>query len=287
MLKCKDILTYCGDVCDLHTHTHFSDGSLSPTELIELAEARGLSAIALTDHNSIGGVPELLSAARGKRVSAIPGIEFSTDYMGVELHVLALGIEPRSYPEINRLVDEVTERKRAAIEGLITDLIEAGYKIDRENIHRGACGIVNRAHVATELVRCGYADSRKDAFARILYSGGPFYRSPQYVGTLECVNFIKDIGAVSVLAHPFLNLDDEGVVRVLGELRGRLDGIEVLYSEYDAALTRRSIELAEQFSLKPSGGSDFHGKNKPEIALGTGRGDLRIPLSFARDMGLI
>lgn len=273
--------------CDLHAHTHFSDGSLSPTELIELAEASGLGAIALTDHNTIGGVDELLRAAKGKQVRAIPGIEFSTDYHGTELHVIALGVSPSAYPRINELVDEVTERKRLAMEKLLTDLIEAGYAIEPARIRDGACGIINRAHIATELVRCGYASSRSDAFDRILYSGGPFYCSPKYTDTLECVDFVRSLGAVSVLAHPFLNLPDEGVVKVLTDMRGRLDAMEVLYSEYDEATTARSFELIGQFGLLPSGGSDFHGKNKPDISLGTGRGGLSIPLSFARDMGLL
>ena len=287
MEKCKDILAKQEKTCDLHTHTSFSDGSLSPTELIELAEDSGLSAIALTDHNSIGGVPELIEAAKTKSVVAIPGIEFSTDYNGRELHLLALGFGTDAYPRINGIVDELTERKHKAIEGLIDDLIAADYRIDRDRIHEGALGIVNRAHVATELVRCGYATSRSDAFERILYSGGPFYRSPKYIDIDECAAFIKSIGAVSVLAHPFLNIEYDSVREVLGKLRGRLDAMEVIYSEYDEKTTKTSAALVKEFGLLPSGGSDFHGKNKPDISLGTGRGGLNIPLSFARDMGLL
>lgn len=287
MQKCEDMLTNDGKICDLHTHSGFSDGSLSPTELVELAEDVGLCAIALTDHNSIGGVPELIEAARDKSLVAIPGIEFSTDYNGTELHLLALGFGPDAYPRINGVVEELIERKHAAIEGLIDDLIAAGYRIDRDRIHEGALGIVNRAHVATELVRLGYAKSRSDAFDRILYSGGPFYRAPKYIDISECADFIKSIGAVSVLAHPFLNIGYERVREVLGLLRGRLDAMEVIYSEYDEKTTEASAALVREFGLLPSGGSDFHGKNKPDISLGTGRGNLRIPLSFARDMGLL
>ena len=287
MAICKENLTKCGGFCDLHTHTRFSDGSLSPAELIALAEKSGLFAIALTDHNTISGVPDFLTAAEGSSVFAIPGIEFSTDYEGKELHILALGFSADAYGAINSLVDELTERKRLAIEGLIDDLISAGYKLDSGRIHDGALGIVNRAHVATELVRCGYAQSRSDAFDRILYSGGPFYRSPKYIDTAECVDFVRSIGAVSVLAHPFLNINEQKVRRLLADLRGRLDGIEVIYSEYDEATTALSYRLAEEFSLLPSGGSDFHGKNKPDISLGTGKGNLQIPLDFARNLGLL
>lgn len=287
MHKCKENLTNNAVFCDLHTHTHFSDGSLSPRELIELAESEGLGAIALTDHNTIGGVPAFLEAAEGRCITAIPGIEFSTDFEGRELHILALGFKPEAYSRINAVVDELTKRKRLAIEGLIDDLICAGYKLDRVRIHEGAHGIVNRAHVATELVRGGYAASRSDAFDRILYSGGPFYRSPKYIDTVECVDFVRSIGAVSVLAHPFLNIDEARIRALLGRLRGKLDAIEVLYSEYDEQTTAASYSLAREFGLHPSGGSDFHGKNKPDISLGRGKGKLEIPLSFAADMGLL
>ena len=287
MLKCKEILSNTGKTCDLHTHTHFSDGSLSPRELIELALSAGLGAIALTDHNSIGGVPAFLSAAEGRGIAAIPGIEFSTDFEGRELHILALGFSPDAYPKINALVDELTERKRLAIEGLIDDLKAAGYRLDAERIHEGAQGIINRAHVATELVRMGYATSRSDAFERILYSGGPFYRPPKYIDTAECVDFVRSIGAVSVLAHPFLNISEDRIRCLLERLRGKLDAMEGLYSEYDAETTERSYALVREFGLLPSGGSDFHGKNKPDISLGVGTGNLSIPLSFALDMGLI
>lgn len=287
MPKCKDKLTNSGELCDLHTHTHFSDGSLSPYELVELAISSGLGAIALTDHNTIGGIPDFLEAAEGRCITTIPGIEFSTDFEGRELHILALGFSSDAYGKINALVDELTERKRLAIEGLIEALVGAGYKLDSEKIHEGAQGIVNRAHIATELVRMGYAASRSDAFDRILYSGGPFYRSPKYIDTLECVDFVRSIGAVSVLAHPFLNIDEARIRALLGRLRGKLDAIEVLYSEYDEATTERSMLLAKEFSLLPSGGSDFHGKNKPDISLGRGKGNLEVPLCFAADMGLL
>lgn len=287
MEKCNDIFTNSAGFCDLHAHTHFSDGSLSPTELIELAESIGLGAIAITDHNSVAGVPEFRRAALGKRVRAIPGIEFSTDFEGTELHVLAFGFEDSAIPKINELVDGIRAEKRLAMERLLSDLIKAGYSISEDKIREGAVGIINRAHVATELVRCGYAESRGDAFDRILYSGGPFYREPKYTDTVECISFIRSLGAVSVLAHPFLNINEDKIRRLLRLSGDNLDAMECIYSEYDDATTERSLALAREFGLKISGGSDFHGKNKPDIALGTGKGNLRIPLGLARDMGLL
>lgn len=274
-------------ICDLHAHTNFSDGSLTPTELVDEAVVAGLSAIALTDHNTLRGVPELMAAAEGKGITAIPGIEFSTDYHGTELHVIALGVREESYPVINAMVDEIRVRKKDAMDKLVADLIAAGYELDRGKIYSGVQGIINRAHVATELVRCGYATTRSDAFDRILYSGGPFYREPKYIATEECIGFIESIGAVSVLAHPLLNIDVDTLRGLLTSVKGRLHAMEVVYSEYDEEKSEISYALIGEFGLLPSGGSDFHGKNKPDIALGVGRGNLVIPLSFAEGMGLI
>ncbi len=287
MQICKDLLTNSGKFCDLHTHTNFSDGSLSPAELIAEAERCGLYAVALTDHNTLGGVPELLEAARRSTVKAISGIEFSTDYHGTELHLVALGVREDKFFTVSELMDEVREHKRLAMDKLVSDLLAAGYLIEPERIYAGVQGIINRAHVATELVRCGYATSRGDAFDRILYSGGPFYREPKYISTEACIDFVESLGAVSVLAHPLLNIGEERLRELLSSTRGRLKAVEVLYSEYDEKETVLSASLAEEFGLMPSGGSDFHGKNKPDIALGTGRGNLRIPLAFAENMGLL
>ena len=288
MTKSKENLTLSGKICDLHAHTSFSDGSLTPTELVDLAVKCGLSAIALTDHNTIRGCDELVAAAVGKDIVAIRGIEFSTDYEGTELHIIALGVKPEAYPEINAIMDEVRERKRLAMDKLVSDLIDAGYQIDSDKIHDGVKGIINRAHVATELVRCGYATSRGDAFDRILYSGGPFYKEPGYSPSGEIIDFIRKIGAVSILAHPFLNLKTEERVRdFLDTVRGRLDGIEVYYSEYSDEETEISASLAEEYGLYISGGSDYHGKNKPEISLGVGYGNLVIPYELIREMKLV
>ncbi|MBR2930281.1 MAG: PHP domain-containing protein [Clostridia bacterium] len=284
---CKEKLTKYDKLCDLHVHSHFSDGTLSPTELVELAEASGLSSIALTDHNTIGGVPEVLSAAEGSAVKAIAGVELSTDYNGVELHVLALGFGCGAYGRINELTEDYMKRKRLANKKLISDLIEAGYGISPERIYEGAMGEVNRAHIAMELVRCGYVESRKEAFDDILASGGRFYTPPKRISTPECIDFIASIGARSVLAHPFLNIDEATLRGLLSEVGDRLDGMEVIYSEYDEETTALSYKIVEEYGLLPSGGSDFHGGNKPDISLGTGRGSLRIPLSFAEGLGLI
>ena len=275
-------------LCDLHAHTNFSDGSLTPTELVLLAESIGLAAIALTDHNTIEGLPYFLRAGVGKSVRLIPGVEISTEWHGIEIHVLALGIKDEHYAAVRALVGEMRERKRLAAESLIDALIADGYALDRNRLAEGAMGQINRAHVAMELLRCGYVPSREVAFDTLLSKGGKYYHEAKMLDTIDTVAFIKSIGAVSVLAHPLLNVDKDQLRLLLCDLCPvGLDAIEVIYSEYTDEESELSAALAREFGLRPSGGSDFHGKNKPDISLGRGKGGLEIPLSFAINMGLI
>lgn len=288
MNNCKENLTISGDICDLHTHSNFSDGSFSPEKIAEMAEALGLRAVALTDHNTVEGLPRFLEAGVGRRVKLIPGVEFSTGYKEREIHIVVLGIKEEYYPEVSALVKDMTESKRKSTYELVDALYSAGYKIDRERMESGAAGQINRAHIATELVRCGYVASRAEAFDTLLSKTGRFYREPIRIGMIEAIAFAKKIGAVAILAHPLLNVDESELRALLPDAIGAgLDAIEVMYSEYNEDEESLSMKIAEEYGLLPSGGSDFHGENKPDIALGVGRGNLRVPLKFAIDLGVI
>lgn len=273
----KELFTFC----DLHAHSTFSDGSDTPTELAQLAEAEGITALALTDHNSVKGLPEFFAADVGGRVELIGGIEFSTDYGRTELHIIALGVRPEHYEVITKRVDVMLEGKRRANEELIARLIAAGYEIDTVRMREGCQGDINRAHIATELVRCGYAKDRGDAFATLLAKGGRFYIEPKRLDVFETISFIKSLGLVCILAHPLLNLErDELEVFLSRAIDAGLDAMECIYSEYGEGDTEYSLQLAERFGLLVSGGSDYHGKNKPTISLGRGEGNLEIPFSL-------
>ena len=273
-------------LCDLHVHSHFSDGTCSPAELIVLAKRAELSAIALCDHNTISGVPSFLEAAEGSGVEAVPGIEFSTEYQGVELHILGLYIRPEHYASIQTRLVDLNRRKEQSNRDLVCRLQQAGYAIDYDTIQASnASGFVNRAVVGAELTRLGYTQSVQDAFKKLLSPKHGYYVPPTRPDAYETIGFIKQLGAVAVLAHPFLNLEE-------GELRAflpqavemGLDGMEVLYPKYDEATTQLAGQMAREFGILPSGGSDFHGENKPDIAMGVGRGNLRIPLSYLENL---
>lgn len=267
--------------CDLHTHSVFSDGTDTPEEIIEKALALGLGAVALTDHNTVAGLPRFLAAARGKPIAPVPGTELSTDYRGTELHILALFLNEDQAAAVADLTDLPRKRKVQSNLALAQALNDAGYPIDYAKILQTAPGgNVNRAHFARELVGLGYVGSEKEAFDTLLRPG-VYYRPPQRLGSLEAVTFLRNIGAVSVLAHPYLNLHQRELEEFLAQaVPLGLDAMETEYSEYDPETTRLARETAARFGLAQSGGSDYHGTIKPGLSLGTGRGNLAVPHVF-------
>lgn len=269
--------------CDLHTHSIYSDGTYTPQEIIDSAINIGLSSVALCDHNTVDGLPEFLAAAKCKNIQAIAGTEFSVDYKGKELHLLALFIPENQFGKVTDLMNDVNERKKQSNINLIASLNKSGYGIDYEYIKNSTPnGKFNRAHIAEELTRKGYTLSIKQAFDTILSPEAGHYVEPKRLGFFEMIDFIKSIGAIPVLAHPFLNLtkDELELLLPLAKKQG-LIGIECYYSLYDEETTKISFSLAKKFNLKCSGGSDFHGERKPDINLGTGKGNLKIPYDFS------
>ncbi len=270
-------------LCDLHTHSTFSDGTLSPTELVELAENLGLGAVALTDHNTVLGLPEFMEAARDKQVKAVPGVEFSVDYLDRELHILALFIQPKDYAAAMEITDRINKNKQKSNIDLINALRRDGYDISYEKIKASMpAGEPNRALIAAELTRKGYVSSNQEAFQRLLSPKHGYFHPPKRIDAFELIDFVRSIGAVSVWAHPFLHLKQEQQIREFlpRAADAGLQGMETLYPLYAPEQTELAHSLCREFGLLPSGGSDFHGANKPDIRLGAGKGALNIPLSY-------
>ena len=269
-------------ICDLHTHSMFSDGTYSPAELIDEAIRTGLSAVALTDHNTVDGLPDFISAAEGKKINIVLGSEFSLDYNGTELHMLGLFIKPRYFPQVSLLMNDVMHRKEQSNIDLIESLKGIGICLDYDEIKSSTPnGKINRAHIATAMVQKGFVSSVSEAFETHLSKSAGFYTEPKRLTIWEILEFIKSIGAVSVLAHPFLNLQEEELVRFLPVAKEKgLAGMECYYSLYDESVTDTSLKIADKFGLLKSGGSDFHGSRKPDISLGVGKGNLEIPYEW-------
>ncbi len=268
-------------LCDLHTHSYYSDGTSSPALLIDEAARLGLSAVALCDHDTCDGLPEFFSHAKDSSVEAIGGIEFSTSYRDKELHILALFVREEHFDRIAKITDTVRRRKEESNQRLVASLNAAGYEIDYGEIRKANKGSVNRAHIASALVAGGYAKSVKEAFSEILAESKGFYVPPKRFDALEIIELIRDMGAVSVLAHPFLNLnEDELRVFLSLAIPCGLCAMETRYSTYSEKETLLADEIAGEYGLLGSGGSDFHGERKPDISIGSGKGGLEVPASF-------
>ncbi len=254
---------------DLHTHSVYSDGTWTPAQIVEAAAKNDLT-VALTDHNSVSGLPAFLAAAREFRVDVVPGIEFSTDYLEKELHIVALFVPEQAYGAIREYVAAGDRRKEESNRLLIQRLRDAGYEVDYEEIvAKTPDGRVNRAIIGEELVRKGYVPTVKAAFASVLSEKRGLYVRPKRPEALETVRFIRRIGALPVLAHPYLSLEQEALEQFLPMAKAcGLAAMETQYSTYDPATTALAVATAERFGLLQSGGSDFHGAVKPQIALG-------------------
>lgn len=272
-------------ICDLHTHSVFSDGTSSPKELIDEALSLGIKAIALTDHNNIGGLSEFISYAKDKDIIAVPGVEFSTDYNGTELHMLGLFIDPEHFDKVTIITDELRRQKEISTKNLVESLNNSGYLVDLEGLKEKSCGYINRAHIAVELVESGYVSSVQEAFKTLLSKSYGLYKEPKKPDVFEIIKFIKSINAVAVLAHPFLNLNSSQLREFLSLAKPLgLDGIETVYSLYDDKTSKEASLIAKEFNLLESGGSDYHGSNKPYISLGIGKGNLKIPFSIYEEL---
>ncbi len=273
----KDIKT-----CDLHTHSVFSDGTLSPCELVDKAIEVGISAIALTDHNTVDGLCEFENYAVERGIECTSGVEFSTAYEDTEFHVIGLFIDRERFDEVTDFIGKFKERKTESNLALLSSLAREGYFIDYEKLVANTPdGYINRAHIASEMVRLGYAESVRDAFSRFLSESAGYYKPPRCNGTFETIEFIEKIGAVSILAHPLLQVSGEELRALLPKaIEHGLCAIETQYSLYSDEETAFSHSLACEFGLLESGGSDFHGANKPDHFLGVGLGNLSIPYEF-------
>lgn len=268
--------------CDLHTHSVYSDGTCTPAEIVDNAVEAGLSAVALCDHNTVAGLPEFHAAAQGKPIEAVGGIEISTEYMDRDIHIVGLYILPEHYCGITAMMEEANRRKRESNLRLIEVLKKHGYDLDHDDIcARNPGGNINRAHIAAVLTEKGYTASVKNAFDTLLSEKRGFYTPPKRLAVLDVIDHLRSIGAAAILAHPFLKLTEPELDIFLPQAKeAGLVGMETLYSTFDRSERAAAARIADRHGLLPSGGSDFHGSNKPDIQLGRGRGDLFVPDSF-------
>lgn len=266
---------------DLHTHSTASDGTYTPFELVRLARNINLKAIALTDHDTTGGLNEALNAANEMDMEVIPGCELSVEFQGV-MHIVGLWLEPDA-PRLNRSLLELRNKRNARNEIIIEKLQGHGIAITYEEVRNLAGDAsIGRPHICRILMNKGIVSSVQEAFDRYLGPGGKAYVPKEKFNPEKAISILKDEQATVILAHPFsLNLQHDELRKELYRLKDMgLDGMEVFYPEHTPEQSRFYSSLCAELDLLPSGGSDFHGSVKPHIKLGKGRGKLKLPYSL-------
>lgn len=264
---------------DLHTHSVYSDGTNTPGELIAMAVERGLRALALTDHDGVGGIQELLAAAESTSVEAIPGIELSAECERGTMHILGYFIDP-SCEILLEKVERVRQGRDERNVEILKKLNKLGYRLLWEDIEKWTgLDVVGRPHIAAALVERGHVKSKKAAFDLLLAKGRPAYAERCRYTATECIDLIREAGGVSVLAHPAtIFLKDEKLRQLVGELKEQgLGGIEAYYGEHRPDNRKKFMEWAGELDLVCTGGTDFHGMNTPDLKLGIGFGQLHVP----------
>lgn len=271
---------------DLHTHTTFSDGTYTPRQLVEYAVQKGLSAVAITDHDTLKGLEEAEYYGKRAGIEVIPGIEVSAQYEDTELHIVGLFVD-RYNSRFNNILDETAKRRIYRNKLIVERLNNMGIDIEYKDITAAAKGgIITRAHFAAALVNRGIVGSVQEAFDRYIGDGKPAYIRRELLSWHSTINYINSAGGVAVLAHPLLyKLGQKRLEVIIGDLaKAGLTGIEAYYSTHSPSDVKYIKMLAQKYRLKLSGGSDFHGANKPKLDLGTGYGSLEVPYDLVEKL---
>jgi hypothetical protein len=259
---------------ELHAHTHFSDGALSPEQLVDLAVERGLFALAVTDHDSVEGIAPAVSTA-GTRLELVPGIEISSTFEGLDLHILGYFLDSESAVLRERLAKFRDERRQRAL-AIVGRLAELGAPVSEAEVFASAGpGVVGRPHVAQALVRAGHVMTIESAFQKFLGPRGSAFVPRPAFPSAEAVRVIREARGVPVLAHP--GMVPRRMVETLAE--AGLAGLEVWHPQHNPAAQKRWFDVARELGLVPSGGSDFHGPHR-----GAGLGDMPVPERSLEDL---
>jgi 3',5'-nucleoside bisphosphate phosphatase len=264
---------------DLHTHSTCSDGTLTPEELVKLAAENRIEVIALTDHDTTAGLQQFISSAGRYNITAVPGIELSAEWKAGHCHFVGLNLEGGN-KELESVLIKIRSGRNIRNEKILSKLNQLGYPITMDQVKRYACEeVVARPHIARALVEAGYANTLQDAFDRFLDKDAAAYAERFRLQPQDVVKVLKAAGATVVLAHPDqLRITEEELKSFAsGLITSGLDGIEVYTYNCTDDRIRSLIDMAEELGLKCSGGSDFHGENKPERRLGFYKDELAIP----------
>jgi 3',5'-nucleoside bisphosphate phosphatase len=257
---------------DLHAHSTASDGSRAPADVIREAKRIGLAAIALTDHDTVAGIPEAISVGVDLGVRVVPGVELSAVEGDVETHILGLHLSDTR--ELEAKLVALREMRRTRAERMVHRLNELGVRIEFAAVlEQAAGGAIGRPHVARAMIAEGWAVDFRDAFDRYLGNGRPAYVTKERLAVADATALIHRAGGLAILAHP----SHSGTLeRIAAFVDQGMDGVEVRHPSHSAEDTARLAALVEHFSLVPSGGSDWHGSSDGPRTLGM----MRVPAEW-------
>ena len=274
------------DFVDLHVHSNASDGTFSPSQVVELAKNAGLDAFALTDHDTTAGVPEALEKGRDLNIEVVPGIEVSSSFDGTEIHILGLFVNSDD-PVLAAMLEKMRISRDRRNEKMLENLAADGISFTKEEL----CGdnpdtIITRAHIAHALVAKGICSGMDQAFKKYLQYGGRYCPQKEHLSPEEVVKTLISNGAFVALAHPFqYKFGDKKTEELIAHMADLgMKGLEVYHSSNNKLESMKLQEMAVRHHLLPTGGSDFHGGNKPDISIGTGRGGLRVSSLLLEDI---
>jgi len=255
---------------DLHLHTAFSDGTDAPEDLVKKAARAGLSAIAVTDHDSVEGVPAAIDAGITHEVEVIPGIELTAEYEGFEIHILGYFLDYHN-PALKEKLLFLEKARVERIHGMVAKLKGLGVDIDADKIFAlSGGGSVGRLHVARVMVSEGIISSIWEAFNKYIGNNGPAYVLGFKFSPQDAVKLIRSTGGVAVLAHPYAYRRDDLIPDLV---RLGIQGLEVYYPEHTNTMRNKYLRICREYKLLATGGSDYHGQAKPDVVIGS----LKVP----------
>lgn len=271
------------DWIDLHVHTLASDGSDTPVDVVRMAAELGLRAVAVTDHDTFAGLPEAIEAGARYGVEVVPGVELSTIYDGVEVHVLGYYMDA-GHPRLRAMMARATAERNARNETMVQRLHDAGYPVTMDALHAEFPGqtMLGRPHISEYLMRRGYVASVQDGMKNLLGRGKPFYVARYNIPLEESVETLRAAGGLPVVAHLFKYryTPEQLTAMVDAATAAGAVGLEAMYTNYTPAQEQAVRVLAAERGLLCTGGTDYHGARKPDIALGRGFGNLRVPYAL-------
>ncbi len=251
---------------DLHLHTHFSDGTYSPEELVSHGKRYGFAALALTDHDTVDGCARMSAACRAEGIEFVSGTELTAELRGMELHLLAYGIDLDNQKFLTEVARYQTVRQDR-IREMVARLNQLDVPLQAEAVFAIAnCRSPGRPHVARALVQAGLCSSMDEAFDRFLKMNRPAWVPKSKISAFDAIALIHQAGGVAVMAHPGLNRSDDGIPEMV---EAGLDGIECFHSKHSTTASQHYLELAEKHHLLVTGGSDCHGMNKGKPLIGS------------------